>query len=358
MPKYLTRSDDGSIISKDGRILFMSAERFARDICEGSCCFICGIPNGEAEFNDEHILPQWLLRRHDLHNASITLPNGQTQKYASYTIPCCKSCNSLLAKELEDPVSRAFAGGSEVLSNFIMNGGHHPLFIWMASIFLKIHLKDAKLRHHLNRQQGDASIAEESGYAWNLFHHLHCVVRSVYTGARISSAAYGSLATFAASAADGMPHFDLVDLSLAQTLALRVGEVAVFAIFDDACGCLNGLHSIIDRIKGPLNRVQFRELAAHFGCCNIHLENRPAFKTLVRDREEPLVLILGRHDLETKFSNRDKKLFGQFFSQAIGLTTPPMEGKEAQEVRGLIERAEISFLFDSSGKFIANGYRP
>jgi hypothetical protein len=48
------RTADGTVIGSDGKILFFSAERFARDICEGGCCFICGGARGANISKDEH----------------------------------------------------------------------------------------------------------------------------------------------------------------------------------------------------------------------------------------------------------------------------------------------------------------
>ena len=59
-----TKASDGTVLDKDDRVVFFSTERFVKDICLGNCCFICGVAPGSVEFNDEHILPDWLLRRH------------------------------------------------------------------------------------------------------------------------------------------------------------------------------------------------------------------------------------------------------------------------------------------------------
>ena len=58
-----------------GRVLYFSVERFIKDICERNCCFICGAFPSTVEFNDERILPKWVLRKFDLFNKRIGLPN-------------------------------------------------------------------------------------------------------------------------------------------------------------------------------------------------------------------------------------------------------------------------------------------
>ena len=76
-----TKTSDGSVVDQSGKVIFFSTERFVQDICLGNCCFICGAKPGEKDFNDEHILPAWLLRRYDLFSETIRLPNEVDVRY-------------------------------------------------------------------------------------------------------------------------------------------------------------------------------------------------------------------------------------------------------------------------------------
>jgi hypothetical protein len=143
---------DGSIVDQQGKVLFFSTQRFIDDICLGSCCFICGAKPGEKPFNNDHILPEWLLRRYNLFARTITLPNGNMVRYDRYTVPCCVDCNSLMGREIEQPISDAVHAGSEPLAEFIRDGGGLNMFIWMGLIFLKTHLKDRTFRVHLDQR--------------------------------------------------------------------------------------------------------------------------------------------------------------------------------------------------------------
>jgi hypothetical protein len=145
---------DGSIIDETGKVLFFSTNRFIDDICLGDCCFICGAKPGQKPFNNEHILPEWLLRRYNLFAGTITLPNGNKVRYDRYTVPCCAECNSLMGTEIETPISNAVNAGSEVFADFIVKNCL-LIFTWMGLIFLKTHLKDRKFRVHLDQRMGD-----------------------------------------------------------------------------------------------------------------------------------------------------------------------------------------------------------
>lgn len=350
--EMLVRTADQSILSPDGRVLFFSVDRFAHDICEGDACFVCGTAQGTKPFNNEHIIPNWLLHRFDLHEKEITLPNGLTHQYGTYTIDCCVDCNGLLARELEAPLSAILGEGHAAVADLLEREGSNRLFIWMAAIFLKTHLKDTTLRQHANFNDGDAKIAKD--YDWALFHHLHCLARAVYTNPVIAPQAYGSLAVMPALVGEG-GNFDLVDLSIGQTLMIRMNDVILYAVFNDACAASNGIREWIDLVNGPLNPIQARELAAHFACCNMHLENPPRFQTRVVNGDPPTVFIDGFHDPIPRFAARDKALFGSLLDHVLsGVLLPEqVAGHTPEEAERLILAGELSFIRGDDGRFIA-----
>ena len=117
------KTDDGSVIDESGRVLYFSVERFIKDICDGDCCFVCGVSPSQAEFNDEHILPQWILRKFDLFGKRIGLPNDSHFRYGSYTIPCCEACNSQMARTFETPLSRLFDLEHNAINRHVVENG-------------------------------------------------------------------------------------------------------------------------------------------------------------------------------------------------------------------------------------------
>ena len=74
-------TNEGSVRDAEGRIVFFVADHFLRDIVEGDCCLICGATVEEKTFNDEHVIPDWMLRRYQLHNKTITIPGGSQFRY-------------------------------------------------------------------------------------------------------------------------------------------------------------------------------------------------------------------------------------------------------------------------------------
>jgi hypothetical protein len=122
-------------------------------------------------FNDEHVIPDWLLRRHSLHEKRIVTPGESDLLYGRYKIPCCQDCNSLMARRYEQPMAERFAQGYRAVAEMV---AENPLtlFGWMNLLFLKVHLKDRALL--LNRDRRVSSPRISDLYDWPEMHHIHC----------------------------------------------------------------------------------------------------------------------------------------------------------------------------------------
>ena len=88
--KTVVRFGDGTIEEADGNVLYFGMNRFALDICDGDHCFICGASPETKVFNDEHIIPKWVLRKLNIYKEKITLPNKAKIPYERYVVPCCE----------------------------------------------------------------------------------------------------------------------------------------------------------------------------------------------------------------------------------------------------------------------------
>ena len=162
----------------------------------GRCCFICGAQPGSKIFNDEHVIPDWVLRKNGLFHKSITLPNHLTIKYDRFKVSCCQDCNSLMGRRIEERISKVVNAGAEAIQKHIAGGGALEFFVWLGLIFLKTHLKDREFRIHRDLREPDDKIGDM--YNWEELHHLHCVTRCFMNGAVIERGVFGSLGVFAA----------------------------------------------------------------------------------------------------------------------------------------------------------------
>jgi hypothetical protein len=205
---------DGSVVDENGKIVFFSGDRFVEDIVDGDRCFICGIDPSAAEFNREHVLPEWILRKYDLYASEIGLPNKAGYTYGRYTIPCCKPCNSRMAELFETPISKLVSEGYQAVRAALQRGAGNWLFVWLALIYLKTHLKDRELRYHLDARKGIESMSDL--YAWEELHHIHCMARAFSTDVFIDSNVYGSLLVLPSKTGTLVGDFDYADLHRAR----------------------------------------------------------------------------------------------------------------------------------------------
>jgi hypothetical protein len=271
----LKRLKDDSVESEDGSIILYSVPRFLDEIANGDGCFICGAKPGTKEFSREHVVPDWVLRDRALHSGNISLPNKGAVMYGRYTVPCCAGCNGKMAEIFEAPISDAFARGWKGVTDLIRKDGGRLLWRWLALIFFKAHVKHRDLRWHLNRNLGDARIADR--YDWTQLHHIHCVVRSFHTGAALEDRVYGSIFVCPASDAEGGEQFDFADLLPGASIMMRIGGVVMVAVMNDSGVVLGSMMDIRGKITGPLTMLQGRELLAKFCHWNRSFEPRPQY---------------------------------------------------------------------------------
>lgn len=270
------KTNDGSIKDQDGRVIYFSIDRFVRDIGEGDCCFICGVSPSKTKFNNEHILPKWILKRYDLFSRIITLPNETPIKYNQYTVPCCQQCNSLMGEKIEQPISELINQGFNAVAEHIQkNEGYWLFFVWLNLIFLKTHLKDKSLKLHRDSRQGNGMISDF--YTWEKLHHIHCIARSFYTGCKLDFKVMGSFLTLSAKIEDHYEKFDYTDLYDSRAVLLRLDDICFITILNDSCFSLNCFQNHLELILGALSPIQLREILAHLAFINLNLKERPRF---------------------------------------------------------------------------------
>ncbi len=268
--------DNGTVIDKKGKIIAFSYNRFVKDICEGDNCFICGANKSEKEFNAEHVIPKWLLRHAGLFNQFITLPNTIKLRYDKYTLPCCSECNSFYGENLEEKVRPLLTLPYSDFKEKITNDNAQILYIWLAFVFFKTHLNDTLIRLHQDRREGEMSIASKYNFAW--LHHIHAIIRSIYTGAKLDSACIGTFWVLHADKGDIEVPFDYRDINMINTLLLRVGDIALICSLDDAKLSSRFLSRHIKEVLGkPMSPLQLREMLTHLSYVSGSLIERPTF---------------------------------------------------------------------------------
>lgn len=303
---------DHTFIGRDGRILLMSCQRFVNEIVLGDACFVCGASPKDKRFNDEHIIPRWILRRFGLFDKEITLPTGERRRYGGYRVPCCVECNRLLGDTIEAPMSRLLDGDFTDVARRLDEAALQLLFTWVSLLFFKVHLKDRSVRLHKDRRLGPEVIGD--AYEWGDMHHLHAVARSPYTNAILLPEAMGSLQVFEITGELSRDGWDYLDFTLDQTIIARVGNIGIVATLNDSTAAESAWSDRLDIIDGAISELQLREVGAMFALANRDLIERPVFSTLVYDKSS--VMIAGRRP-PMRLREFDPEAFGHVLLYAV-----------------------------------------
>jgi hypothetical protein len=352
------QEDDGSVVDGQDRVLYLSRDRFVATICEGDHCFICGASPAKKHFNDEHVIPAWLLRKFKLFDRPIQLPNGSQIRYDRYKVRCCLDCNELMGRDIETPVRELVSAGYEAIRDRVAEAGGLLLFIWMGLIFLKTHLRDANLRMSRDLRCANDPISKE--YDWEGFHHLYTVARSFYSGVEIGEGVGGTLLVLPAKTEDDADRFDYADLYATQVALLRMDDVALLAIFNDSGACHDYLTRSLDGVTGPLLLPQLRELMVEAALCNSHLASPPRYR-LKLDLEGQTHQVVAKLPRRWKFEQFDLAVRGRLMAHAFDDLIRGRNisgGEDEQEVRQDLCAGRTTFLFAQSGRFINKSREP
>jgi hypothetical protein len=189
-------------------------------------------------------------------------------------------------------------------------------------------------------------------YDWSSLHHIHCIARSFYSGARLESPVIGSFAVLPALPLGGRGDFDFCDLHIPQSVLLQLGEVALIAVLNDCRIVISMQADLLSRIESPLSPLQLREVLAAFAYTNLRLKERPRFHSLIDTRSGQYV-ITGTIPDSVALDVHTPSRFGSLLLHLLRdfLASLPDEEREAQEQN--ILSGKYSYMWGPDGRFLS-----
>lgn len=276
-------------------------------------------------------------------------------KYGQFVIPCCAECNTLLGQRVETPISKYFNLSFPELAErldadptiFIQ------LFSWMCLIYSKTQLKYSKLALHRDKPGDKRKIGDLIG--WSQMHHVHCMARVPYTGAKVGKQVYGSLIVLPALRDELGQDFDYMDSTTDQCAMIRIGQIAVFAVMNDSRACQMKFKSYLDKIDGPLTPMQLREIFAHLEFLNFHLKGRPTYQSTISSSGYEIIAKLPE---KLELAEKSIQVFtvGERLSKYVDHHLPADTPDRAALLQEIKEEKR-QFLFSEHGEF-ANYAKP
>jgi len=338
-------------VNSRGIIVFYEMNDFYQKIILEKDCFICGAKKESKVFNDEHILPNWLLTKYKLHNKRITLPNLIGYKYSSYTISCCKECNEALSRHFEMPVSNLLKLPYKELVEAILHDEsyYQLLFEWCTLIYFKVQIKDTELHWKLNKKEGIHSIGES--YNWLEYHHIHCMLRRFHTGAFVDKRALGSFILLPALEARGIESFDIATHTKGQTIMIRVGGICIVCVLDDSHAASDLCRGTVRKFTNSLIPVQLREVFCHATYINMNLKERPQYHSEYQHGTEKYFI---RAAVPSYWNLFDKEYVQISIEELLERYCGPMIGDrdDREHILEGLKAGKYNFLFNENGHFL------
>jgi len=352
---YLQNRNTKSIYSSiDKRILLFSFNDFINKIVKGKCCFICGAEPNSKEFNNEHIIPKWILKSYGNQNSFMILPNHSEIKNNKYLIPCCKDCNSELGIILENPMSSLLQKNYDEVCKELESDKslYLKIYHWASLIFFKTHLKDAALLKDRDIRKGSGTIGDD--FSWQGLFGIHNLLRHHHTGAKISDNAYGTVLLFESLVEQESETFDYLDNLNSQIVMIQVGKIVIFVVLNDCQACISFYETFLNKITGSLNSIQIRELFARLRYINDNLKYRPRFFTQFKFNKHK-ILARRPKKLELYKGEQEKSSLFKLMRFYIGDIMPDKLPNKEKLLNDL-EQGKAQYIFDENFNFFQ--YKP
>lgn len=191
-------------------------------------CFLCGTALDGTNRTDEHVFPQWLLRRCELWNQKLTLLNRTEIPYAQIKIPCCFTCNNIYLSPIENRVGQAFKSGPEAVRAL----DRTDLFVWLSKVYYGLLILELNLVADRADPSAGNIMIPEWVERFKMHHMLMQVARGVVKWQPSDFPA--SIFVFECQVPNNVRQtFDYGDSLYFPFLSIRIGNVGIVASLQD-----------------------------------------------------------------------------------------------------------------------------
>lgn len=224
-------------------------------------CFLCGVTltgreGDPAQRTDEHVIPRWLQKRHQLYQQKMTMLNRTTIPYAALKIPCCYECNHDKLAPLELKIKRAVEGGPHEVEQL----DSWTLFYWLGKIYYGLLFRELSLVADRSDPDSNTIMTPEILEQFAMHHALMQRIRGVVD---CGDSFPASIYVLECQELEDEPslNWDYGDAFVRPYLSLRIGRVGIIAFLQDWGVCKASGPAIFESARGlALHPTQFRFL--------------------------------------------------------------------------------------------------
>jgi hypothetical protein len=242
-------------------------------------------------------------------------------------------------------------GGYDHTVEFVKANGPWTLFVWMALLFIKTHLKSGRLRMNRDRRAPNTTIGD-ARFNWESIHVIHCIARAAYSKCVFAPNVLGSVYIISARD-DGDEPFDYGDFYDANAVMLRTGDVAILAVLDDTGVARQRCLPLFKKVEPPLGKLQIREMFAHLAYCNMKVAPRPRFYNALDHKTGNLLMGVRCPHAYDDATFVPEDFGGVMYCVCYEPLSYTDKGKDTLQK---ILTGKLTFLFD--GEFVKGAMRP
>lgn len=287
----------------------------------------------------EHVYPEWLQKKFNLWNDSLVLLNRTSIKYRNLTIPCCKTCNSIMGAKIEKPIQQAVDGGY----NEFIKCDKTTIFQWLNKIAYGVLYKETSMK--LDRSKPD-SVSIYSVEEMKEHKMQYTFLKSVISGTNFHKKPY-SILIFRIK--NDQPHYWAWENPFLHTFCIQMNDIGIISCLMD-----NGLNEEFfmsfekqsSLINHHIHPAQFLEICAMFVYKVSRLYNQPFYFTCFDDDGNPSDIIsLDMHG--DVFYSWDQEEYSKLFSSLLRDNNYALNVENIYQENGLV----ASILWDENGNF-------
>lgn len=262
-------------------VLELTAAAVSEKSIKERMCFVCGNPPSTG--SGEHVIPLWLQRKCNLFDETLTLLNGTRLPYRKLTVPCCNACNTGFLSSIEKAVQPIFDSGEINTTNEKLMLGR-----WLSKLLIGFLVKETSLL--IERSKPESEPIVPVNFLEEL-QHCHFILNTARK-ATIFRCLHGdlpfSLYYYKVSNEVRTEEFDLSTNILGNSVAIRIGGLAVIFINDGGLQMEIAPMGPFDLLGETLSEFQFQELAAR-----VHYKAalRDATHTYITSENEGTIII-------------------------------------------------------------------
>lgn len=307
-------------------------------------CFLCGITLNDSNRTDEHVFPQWLLRRCNLWNQKLVLLNRTEIPYSRVKIPCCFTCNNTHLSPIEKRVRQAFSAGPDAVR------GLDPvdLFVWLSKIYYGLIFLELFLAADRSDPSAGNIMSPEWVERFKMHHMLMQVARGVVSWQPGNYPA--SVFVFECQVPSRVEQeFDYGDSLHFPFLSIRIGNVGVVASLQDWGSMKHAVDVPMFNAAAttPLHPMQWRQMHA-MGVYMASLFDRTPSHITVQSDQHVNIVTLPIRGLSRKPLFRDFVVEDYADALSESLQQPVSEIYDGSRVIDMIGRDDSPTVFPFS----------